>query len=254
MFFKKVEIEFIAANEIMADILEKPYPAKLRTPEWFAKTSRYIHDVPDVDQYGDPNSTIKKCLPVIDALGAGYHIPLYCDLWMENAGELNLSFKWSWEYGSVVTVQKTEQHSSYPVPFGYYPTAFKFLNPWIVKTPPGWSTLFIHPQHHEELPFRCLSGLVDTDKFPAFVHFPFFLKKGFNGLIPKQTPMIQAIPIKRENFKASYSWDKGFTLKKIWNKAQSEFFERYQRHFRQPKSYGNVDKKESKGCPFGFGG
>lgn len=250
MFKKKVLLEFISDNKEMLDILEKPYPAIQNMPDWFKNTSRYIHQHKDVDNYSDPNSTIKKCMPVVDMIGAGYHIPLHSDVWLENGGESQLTFKWSWDTLEVVSFQKPEQHSTYPTPVGYYPTVFKWINPWIIKTPPGWSCLFLHPQHHEELPFRSLSALVDTDKHPTQIHFPFHLRKGFDGLIPKGVPMIQVIPFKRDHFKSSFSYDKDNLFKIAWTKAHTVFFERYQKFFRSPKNF--EQGKEKSRCPFGF--
>jgi hypothetical protein len=251
MFSKKIEIEFIAGSSDMLDLLERPYPSKQNTPDWFKNCERYINGVKDIDIYNDPNSTIKKCMPVVDAIGAGYHIPLHSDVWLENAGEKQLSFKWAWDNIDVVTVQKPEQYSKYPTPSGYYDKVFKWINPWCVKTPPGWSCLFLHPSHYEELPFRSLSAVVDTDKYPIPVHLPFHLRKGFDVLIPKGTPMIQIIPFKREHLTSSFSWDKGNVLKTAWAKAHTVFFERYQKFFRSPKTYEQGDIKKSK-CPFGF--
>jgi len=249
MGFKKINIEFVADNQEILELAEKPYPAIQNLPEWFKKSKRYIHTHRDIDQYNDPNSTVKKCMPVVDMIGAGYHIPLHSDIWIENGGEDHLSFKWSWDQIEVVSFQTPEQHDGYPVPSGFYKSVFKWINPWILRTPPGWSTLFMHPQHHEELPFRCLSALVDTDKHPSPVNFPFFVRKGFDGLIEKGTPMIQAIPFKRENFEASFSTDKDGLFKRMWNKAHTVFFERYQKHFWTPKSF----KIKAKGqCPMGF--
>ena len=48
--------------------------------------------------------------------------------------------------------------------------------------------------------------MVDTDKYPIPVHFPFLLKKNFEGLIKQGTPIIQVIPFKRESWKSSYSF------------------------------------------------
>jgi hypothetical protein len=253
MFSKKVCINFVAESKEQLNLLSKPYPSIQNPPEWYTNTERYIHGIKNIDEFNDPNSTIKKCMPVVDMLGAGYHIPLHSDVWMENNGEEHLVFRWAWEEIQVVSLQKPEQHSSYPVPPGYYKSVFKWINPWIVQTPPGWSCLFVHPQHHEELPFKCLPALVDTDKHPTPVNIPFFVKKGFDGLIPINTPFVQIIPFKRAEFTSSFSYDKDGKFKALWNKAHTVFFERYQRFFWTPKKYEQGKEKSNK-CPFGFGG
>lgn len=252
MFCKKIEIEFLASTPEFLEILEKPYPAVQAIPDWFRKMSRYVDGEKNIDEYNDPTSTIKKCMPVVDMMGAGYHIPLHSDVWLTNAGEDSLRFKWAIESMDVISFQNPQSHDQYPVPSGYYKSVFKWINPWVVRTPPGWSCLFIHPQHQDPLPFLSLPALVDTDKHPAPINFPFYVRKGFDGLIEKGTPVIQVIPFKREKFKASFSWDKKGSLKKAWDKAHSVFFERYRRFFRSSKSFepGEI-KKESK-CPLGF--
>lgn len=250
MFSKKIVLEFICSEENLLEILEKPSPAKRITPEWFKKSFRYKDNIKDVDHNGDPNSTIKKCLPVTDMFMAGYHIPLSSDIWVENRGENNMTFRWATDQMEAVTLQSASQHTEYPTPWGYCKSVFKWTNPWIVKTPPGWSCLFLHPQHHEELPFRSLSALVDTDRFPAPVNIPFFIHKGYEGLISRGTPFVQIIPFKREEFYTKFSFDKGNVLKSLWDKAHSVFFDRYKKFFRQPKNF-NEEVPKSK-CPFGF--
>jgi hypothetical protein len=250
MFNKQPLVEFIALKPELLDILEKPYNSTKIRPDWFLKSERYIHGEKSIDRNNDPESTIKKCMPVVDGMSAGYHIPLYTDVWVDNKGEKSLSFRWALDDVEAVSFQTPEQHKEYPPLPGHYPSVFKWVNQWIVKTPPGYSCLFLHPMHHD-LPFTCLPAIVDTDKYPAPVNFPFFLKQGFYGLLEKGTPMIQVIPFKREEFKASYSADKKGVFKKTWDKAHTVFFERYQRFFRSSKKYGEVLKKEKK-CPFGF--
>jgi hypothetical protein len=246
----KVKIEFISSSQELLDIAPKPYPSANKLPDWYKKTPSYINGIQSVDQFNDPSSTIKKCMPIFDIMTAGYHIPLHSDVWVENAGDMNISFRWSWDTIEIVSVHPSEQHSTYPIPPGYHNTAFKWISPWIIKTPPGWSCIFTHPYHYDDLPFRSFSALVDTDKHPAPTHFPFLLKKGFNGLIPLGTPMIQVIPFKRETFTSEYSVDDG-SHNTLWQKAHSVFFDRYKKFFRSPKTYEDVKPKESK-CPFAF--
>jgi|LakMenEpi03Aug12_release.lakeMendotaPanAssembly.Ray.scaffolds.fasta_scaffold157930_5 hypothetical protein len=244
----KNKIEFIADTKEMLEVLEKPYPAIDKLPDWFSNIPSYIGGVKGLDEFNDPTATIKKCMPVFDSMTAGYHIPTHTDIWIENEGPENITIKWAWDTLEVVEIHKQEQLQSYPIPHGYYATSFKFLNPWIIKTEKGWSSLFTHPLHYDDLPFKCLPAIVDTDKYPSQVNFIFFLKKTFSGLIQKGTPMMQVIPFKRENFKSEFSHDNGF-LKQQWKKANTVFFERYKRFFRSPKKYEQGDIKK---CPFAF--
>jgi hypothetical protein len=246
---RKIPIKFIADTENFLEIAPKPMPASKNVPTWFKNTPSYLNDKKSVDRNNDPNSTIKKCMPATDALNAGYHIVLPCDVWVFNEGENRIKFQWSWDEITVVALQAKENHALYPIPNGFYSQAFKWVNHWITKTPKGWSCLFTHPMHQDELPFQCLPAMVDTDKFPLPVNFPFLLRKDFNGLIPKGTPIIQVIPFKRETFRSEYSWDKGNVFKKLWDKAHTEYFDRYLKNFRSPKTFeeGGLTKPK---CPF----
>jgi hypothetical protein len=248
MFNKKVLIKFIAATKEFLEIAPKPEPSSRNTPTWFKNTPSYIDDKKGIDSYSDPNSTIKKCMPVVDAMTSGYHILLPCDVWVYNEGQDKIKFQWAWEDLEIVSGTRKEQHTLYPTPDGFYFTSFKWINHWITKTPKGWSCLFTHPLHYDDLPFKCLTSMVDTDKYPSPVHFPFFLRKDFSGMIPKGTPIMQVIPFKREHFKSQFSYDRG-QFKRIWDKAHTEFFDRYLKNFRTPK---NFEQGEIAKCPFAF--
>lgn len=236
MSFKKLPIEFIAPNKDIFETAFKPFPAKEKMPDWLKDLPRYINKTEEVLSKGFIPSTIKNSVPVLDSIEAGYLIPVPCDVWMDNRGENNLTFQWANDQLAVVSQQVKETHNKLPVPYGYYSYAFKWLNPWIVKTPPGWSCYFTHPTYHTDLPFQTMPQVVDTDRYPTPVNLSFFIKKGFDGLIPMGTPMVQIIPFKRDPFVASFSHDDG-KYKNLWSKAKSVFFNRYARFFHSPKSY-----------------
>ena len=89
-------------------------------------------------------------------------------------------------------------------PYGKVP--LKFINPWIVQTPPGYSCLFTSPLNHMETRLKILDGVVDTDEYYNNVNTPFVWTGGdgeFN--IPKGTPLIQIIPFKRETYSVEYA-------------------------------------------------
>lgn len=243
-------IKFIAENKELLGLIERPYPAIKKLPDWVSHMPSYVGGKKGVDKNADPNSTIKKCMPVFDSMSTGYYIPLICDVWIENQGENKISLKWAWDTLPLISAQNQEAHKTYPIPEEYQPTIFKFTNPWIVKTPPGWSCLFTHPLNYDDLPFKCLPAIVSTDKFPAPVHLPFLVKKSFSGLVPKDTPLIQIIPFKREDFVSEYSYDKDKKLATLWKKAESIFFDRYKKFFRETSKFHEGEIKPPSKCPF----
>ncbi len=52
----------------------------------------------------------------------------------------------------------------------------KFHNYWSIRTPPGWSCLFVPPLNRAGQPFECVAGIVDTDTYHAHIHFPPLLR------------------------------------------------------------------------------
>lgn len=229
------------------EYLEKPYPASLKNPEWIKKIPLYYTEGKKLDDYNMPTSTIKNCMPVRDMIGCGFHIPLPCDVWVEKIKDPNgkeiTNFRWSLGNIPLVEPHMKEQSSGYPVPEGYEETPYKFNNFWIIETPKNWSCIFKHPSYYEDLPYKIFDGLVDTDKYPSSVNFPFYIKKDFIGLIEKGTPIVQVIPFKRENFNVKFHKYNSNLLFK-WYKASCNFFNMYRTHFRTKKNF-----KISK-CPF----
>ena len=177
-----------------------PKPAKSMTPEWYKNTKSYIGKK-EVTELG-PTSTIKKCVPVLDILSAGYIIPTWCDIWVAKT-EGKLVFRTGNE------TMKIDWHPIVQLPL--HPNAkdneaaFKFLNPWSIKTPKGYSCFFVAPFHNPNPYFEILGAIVDTDTYVAPVNFPFFMKStDFEGLIPAGTPIAQVIPFKRQSWKMKF--------------------------------------------------
>lgn len=188
MFNKTKQIEFRPRSP-QFDILP-PRPATTAVPEWYKRTPIAKETI----------LTAKRCVPILDALGAGYVIPVPTDI------------VWDWEKPEPYSYSaKTEiiskHHHSQTDEFDLAPEfdgqPYKWISQWHVKTPPGYSTLFVHPLNRTDLPFMSFTGLVDTDTHPLIVNFPFFIRAGFKGVIPKGTPMIQAIPVKRDEWNMS---------------------------------------------------
>ena len=79
---------------------------------------------------------------------------------------------------------------------------YKILNPFRIKTPPGYSCLFVPPLNNSDDRFEIISGIVDTDTFPTYINFPIVLNGDkypvLETIIERGTPYAQVIPFKRE--------------------------------------------------------
>jgi hypothetical protein len=92
------------------------------------------------------------------------------------------------------------------------------MNPWIIKTPKGYSCLFLPPLNNNDDRFSIIPGIVDTDTYNLEINFPFVINGDkypqLNTVIKTGTPYVQIIPFKRESWKMI---TKKITQKKILN-------------------------------------
>ena len=233
---KNPKIEFIALNENHKFIFDPPVPASTMLPEWYKKQNKTIGNKYDVSSVtGNVARTIKACMPVFDIIAAGYFIKMPAEaMFYNDSGSIKTG--WSIDGWTVIDIHNREQYNQFSVPDGYSPyNAFKFNNPWIIKTPPGYSTLFIQPSLRDPQPFYMVPAIVDTDKHPSPINFPFFLKEGFEGSIPFGEPIIQAIPFKREEWSSLVSCQDVNEEQKQWQRAKRQINNRYKDFFRSPK-------------------
>jgi|SRR5210317_28431 len=184
MKIKKNKITFHSTRTDL-EILRPSYSTK-NVPSWY----RTMPGVKDKIQ------TVKKCVPFLDSLSMGYHIPLPADIAWNKEEQIGKSNAKIDIYTNHLAVQTDEMI----IPPEFDPQPHKWSNYWYIKTPKGYSTLFIHPLNRMDLPFYSASGVVDTDSHPLLINFPFFIRKDFEGVIEAGTPMIQAIPFKRDKW------------------------------------------------------
>lgn len=212
-----MKIEFSCPFEgIIKDLDTHPYPSKKNIPEWFKK----------VEPHGPAVQNIKGCLPVRDSITAGYILPLVQDMYIrygcDDNGEKMTgenSFAITFSHNQNVSLDEergwlnlsTEEHPARQVggDGSFYTkkqqmgSICKLLNPWIIKTPPGYSCLFVPPLHREFDKFSILPGIVDTDTFHRTVNFPFVMNKNYlhsKFVVEKGTPVVQIIPFKRDDW------------------------------------------------------
>jgi len=171
------------------DIL-KPTTSSRNVPSWFRK----------MNSVTDGTMTVKKCVPFLDALTSGYMIPLAADVFWDKKNKIfgsNAS-------GPIVSSHYLVQSEAVEIPKEYDPQPHKWISNWHIKTPRGYSCLITHPLNRTDLPFYSFSGIVDTDKHPMVINFPFVLRKDFDGKIEAGTPMVQIIPFKRDRWTSDF--------------------------------------------------
>ena len=178
-------IEFHAEPEVFGKIPE-PFPASRAVPDW-------LKQLP-IDREGEP--TIKRCPPFLQAMTAGYIIPVPFDIqfWYLAEGELVFNSE-----GDLPQRHMPSQHVGTPFAGA---KIVKLINPWLIKTPPGYSTLFIRPFNRFECPFIPLTGLVETDTYYEAVNLPSVchMSPGSSYTLARGTPLVQVIPILRESW------------------------------------------------------
>jgi hypothetical protein len=227
--------DIIFTNKFLDLDLDMPVPASSMLPDWYKKTENYVTDA-KVPIEGKPSGTIKKCIPVFDSISAGYFILLPTDLYCESNGDGNFTFQWP--SFDIIEFHGIDQAKLYPMKNKEVGAVAKFVNPWGIKTPKGYSILVTTPQHRD-LPFTILPGIIDTDKYINPINFPFIINdKNFNGIIPKGTPIAQIIPFKRDSWKMSIGNKKdGKQLLNMNNRLSLEFFDKYKRLWWNKKVY-----------------
>lgn len=234
------EIIFADVRNISEEF--KPQPAYKYIPEWYKNMNSYINNEKKPGENNETSATIKKCMPVFDSISQGYLIFTYCDIWVSQKLEQNkdgslYKVPWyQWPAQTPIDFHPIMQADTHPDANGHpYP---KLLNPWSIKTPPGYSTMFFPPVHRENI-FKVFPGVVDTDKYNFPVNFPMVLSDpNFEGLIPAGTPIVQLVPFKRENWKISFKEIKDTEMaKKILSGFNIRFFDSYKNHYRQKKEY-----------------
>lgn len=206
-------IEFSSVKEYVEKTEIKPEPIKNNFPDWFKNL-----------KHNDDDRTVKGCMPFLETLSTGYLLRLPQDFRLQhnvltNDGINVTNFKPSLEacpylvekFGINLNVDNKQIHGNEQLKGSPYLKLNKNLpvnkifNPWIIKTPPGYSCLFVPPLNNSDDRFSIIPGIVQTDKFELEINFPFIVNgdkyRHLDCVLKKGTPYVQIIPFKRENWK-----------------------------------------------------
>ena len=216
-------IEFISHKDYVDFKEDYPTPIKLNIPEWYKKLDHTITD-----------KTVKGCMPFLDTLTTGYLMRVAQDYgfkFNEKNEKGNRTFEWHppqlneepiFKRGINLNGKNPEVHPPDQIKGSPHLTTnqnmpvLKIMNPWIIKTPPGYSCLFVPPLNNTDDRFSIIPGIVDTDTFPNEINFPILMNGDkhpeLDTVIKKGTPFVQVIPFKREPWKMKI---KSYTTKEL---------------------------------------
>ena len=210
------EIEFSVHEDYFSLKEDYPIPTKLNIPEWYKKLEHTVE-----------NKTVKGCMPFLDTLTSGYLLKMPQDFNVkhnvDNKNEKGEIFKDSFQtfglhdqsellhakginLNSGIDVHPIKQLEGSPLieknkNFSFY----KILNHWKIKTPKGYSCLFVPPLNNTDDRFSVIPGIVDTDTFSNEINFPIVINGDkypiLETTIKKGTPYVQIIPFKRDSWK-----------------------------------------------------
>ena len=188
-------LNFNSVGEYMPDIK----PAKNYIPDWYKNIKGYNKNNLKIDQYtNSPKLNLKSCMPFFDSFNIGYIAELAQDIYVEiRDGSPGISWR---SQPDPLNVREIDENII-PVPHGYSNTHFVWNNNNILNAKKGYSAIVTHPFNRHDLPFITLTGIMDIDVLVGNGNIPFFIKEGFEGLIPRGTPILQIIPFKRESWK-----------------------------------------------------
>jgi hypothetical protein len=219
--------------------LPPPTPASKHVPEWYAKSERWLGPAnrPEIVP-GGANQGLKLCVPFLDGMTSGYMIELHTDVEVKPSKEDDsVVFDWL-SFPQVMVTRDERLGEKIPRPAGHLKYHFAWVGHWGIKVPKGYSVLLTHPLNRFDLPFTTLSGLMDSDEYFAPGNIPFFLKEGFQGVIPAGTPIAQIIPIKREEWvsKTASEKDKAITSQQSYD-SRRVLEGHYKKNFWKRKKY-----------------
>jgi hypothetical protein len=207
-------IRFVPDFPNKETMMAEPVPAKKLVPDWYKEGEFYW-----VDEKGQNNPGLKTCKPFIDVMIAGYFILVPFDIHVteDDEGKVKLNWDGPPEWGNFVGVRPDALGATIPIPAGHRKDHMVWSTRWGWKTPRGWSTIVTHPLNRQDLPFKTMSAIVDSDKFYANGNIPFHIRADFRGIIPAGTPYVQIIPFKRASWTsfADYGLEKMAKLKSI---------------------------------------
>ena len=182
-----------------------PQPTIKNIPEWYRKADRFAINPETGKPWINPSDggkipTWKSCPAIFDVMTTGYVLKTPCDI--EFYYDNNRISARPLDQNGYGFIEERSPLPQFIPPMGYDDNHFAWLIDWGVVVPDGYSVLYTHPMNRFDLPFFSTNGIIDNDRVNISGTMPFFLFKGWTGIIPAGTPYSQIIPFKRESWES----------------------------------------------------
>lgn len=201
-------------------------PARKALPEWFKNSDTKIPmahahshgmQMPAGAQAVQPPAlpgartetpTIRACPGVIDVMRSGYLLRAWTDIEIttpepargdgtdKHTSRTAMS---PGEIGGKMGAFGPGLNQMLPLWPGEYDFALKLDSPWVCKTPPGWSLLYLPVPYADKTPFRILPGITDNDNFHVVNVLAMWDHYG-HYIIEAGTPICWLLPVRRDGF------------------------------------------------------
>lgn len=217
-----MEIKVIPKLKRYEKVLEL-YPPQLSNkflPEWYKKQKISNHH--DTFKYfnGHPDKKVlsaKNCPAIQDYLTSGFIIPAWTNIHFttsKNKDNVDQQF-WDASIRKAYDEPLDLHIDDHPLEQTIYMNigrtvdhrTLKLQLPYVFKVPNGYNVMYQDPFYHFRQDIRCLTGIVEADKW-GIIAFPFeILKEDF--FIEAGTPLVQVFLYKRENQNLKLNISKG---------------------------------------------
>lgn len=179
-------------------------------PNWFRQADRFAKNPNTGEFWVGPDKgkipTWKACPAIFDIMTTGYSYVTPCDIefFINDHGIIDVKIQDKF-FGNFCSPRPAMPQFEHPE--GFYRDHFAWFPEWAVRVPEGYSVLYSSPFNRYDLPFMTVSGIIDNDKVNLPGSMPFFIRKGWTGVIPAGTPYAQLIPFKREDWQSDYVYE-----------------------------------------------
>ena len=234
------KIIFQEVDHVSTNFAEMPKPIKNTVADWYKDDKNFSHGDNDILKFIKlgSNATYKMCQPLIDTMTSGYVIALPAAVSVFNDSQNGYVPRIDWQVDwDVCDALPLNTIQNYPIPYKHNGLGFRWKIDWIIKTPPGYSVWITHPSQRYDLPFTTINGFVDTDQHPNALLLPFFVREGFEGIIEKDTPIAQIIPIKREGWVSERKPIDPEYMKKRTGNVKMDYLRTYKNRYWSKKKY-----------------